>query len=151
MSGFLPTPSLSAFTTFLQTVVGIDPIYLPTNSPVIGYAYDIAFSIVNPILCVVPGNLYALAVYNLGADGVINYATDQPGQTYFMDLRKAYNINLFVPGVTGASSDSGTAQTRVTPEFMKNFTMMDLQNLKTPYGRAYLGWAQQYGTIWGLS
>lgn len=151
MSGFAPTPNMSDFLLFLRGVVEIDPLYLPDGSPVIGYAYDIAKSIVNPLLCVVPGNLYALAIYNLGADGVINYATDQTGRTYFQDLRKAYNINLFVPGVTGSSSDSGTAQTRVTPEFMKNFTLMDLGNLKTPYGRAYLGWAQQYGTIWGLS
>lgn len=153
MSGFSPTPSLSDFTVFLETVVGIDPLYLPLSAPVIGYAYDIAKSIVNPLLACspIPSNLYALAIYNLGADNVINYATDQPNRTFFQDLRKAYSINLFVPGVTGSSSDSGTSQSRVTPEFMKNFTMMDLGNLKTPYGRAYLGIAQQYGTIWGLS
>lgn len=151
MSGFSPTPSLIDFLLFLRGVAEIDPVYLPDNSPVIVYAYDIAKSIVDLWLCVVPGNLYSLAIYNLGTDNVINYATDQTGRTYFQDLRKNYNINLFVPGVTGASSDSGTAQSRVTPEFMKNFTLMDLGNLKTPYGRAYLGIAQQYGTIWGLS
>ena len=34
---------------------------------------------------------------------------------------------------------------------MKDFTLANLQNLKTPYGRQYLAWAQAYGPLWGLS
>lgn len=144
-------PNLADFTTFLSSVAGISTVFLPASSPDIANAYAVAIAIVNTDLANLPGNLYALAVYNLGADNVINYAMDQPNQTYFFDLRKSYGINLFVPGVTASSGDSSTSQSRVTPEFMKNLTMGDLQNLKTPFGRAYLNFAQQAGTLWGVS
>ncbi len=40
----------------------------------------------------------------------------------------------------------------VVQEAAKNFTLANLQNLKTPWGRTYLGFAQAYGpSIIGLS
>lgn len=151
MSGFNPTPSQADFQTFLTNVVGIAVEYLPVGSPSIGYAYSYAYSVVLPLLAYIPGNLYSLAIYNLAADALINYAQDQPGRSFFSDLRKSLGISIFVPGVTGSSSDGGTSNSRVTPDFMEGLTMMDLQNMKTPYGRQYLAIAQQYGSIWGLS
>jgi len=160
------------FTTFLQNVVGIDPLNLPPTAPVIGYAFNIALSIVNPALAAMSGNyfasgvpynlgvttpnvLYALAVYNLGADRVINYAPDQTvggvTRTYFKEIREALGISVFVPGVIASSGNSPTSQSTLNPEFMKTMTLGDLQNLKTPWGREYLNYAMQYGTLWGLS
>lgn len=148
---FSKKPNQVDFTAFLYHVAGINPIYLPSTSDDITYAFDGAMAVVSPDLANLAGNTYALAVYNLATDNLINYAMDQPGQTFFMDLRKAYDINLFVPGVTASASDSGTAQSRNNPEFMKTMTFGDLQALKTPYGRAYLNIAQQRGTLWGIS
>lgn len=142
---------MTDFTTFLRNVVGIDPLYLPDNSPTIGYAFDIAASMVNTALAVLPGNLYALAIYNFAADSVINFAPDQDGRTYFLDLRTSLGINTFVPGVISSSSNSPTSQSTLNPEFMKNLTFGDLQLMKTPYGRTYLNMAQSYGTIWGVA
>lgn len=144
-------PNITDFQTFLANVAGISTVYLPTASQDIVNAYNVAIAVVNTDLASLPGNLYALAVYNLGTDNVINYAIDQAGQTYFQDLRKSYGINLFVPGVTASSGDSSTSQSRLNPEFMKTLTFGDLQNLKTPFGRAYLNIAQQAGTLWGVS
>jgi hypothetical protein len=152
-------PNITDFTTFLRSVVGIDLLYLPDNAPVIGYAFNTSMAIVNPLLaCMplpmpVPGSwtMYALAVYNLGADSVINFAPDQTNRTYFLELRQSFNINSFVPGVIAASSNAPTAQTTLNPEFMKTFTMRDLRNLRTPYGRAYLEIALDYGSLWGIS
>lgn len=151
MTGFSTIPNQTDFTTFLYGVAQIPPQCLPMDSTAITYAFDVAVSIVDPRTACLPGNLYVLAIYNLGTDNVINYAIDQPNQTYFQDLRTSFNINLFVPGVVSSSSDSGTATSRNNPEFMKMFTLANLQNLKTPYGRAYLAIAQSQGTLWGAS
>lgn len=144
-------PTINDFTAFLRSPVGIDPLFLPDTDPVISTAYTVAISLVNQALMIPSQNLYNFAVYNLGADFVINWANDQPNRTFFYDLRKSLNIELFVPGVVSSSGDQGTSASRLNPEFMKNYTMRDLQNLKTPYGRAYLAIAQDYGTLWGMT
>jgi hypothetical protein len=151
MSGFQPIPNTTDFYTFLTGVAGIDPLALPSDAPVITYAFNVAIATADLNMAAFAGNLYALAVYNLGADLVINYAPDQPGRQYFLDLRQSFGINTFVPGVISSSSNSPTSQGTLNPEFMKTLTMGDLQNMKTPYGRTYLNFAMQSGTIWGVS
>lgn len=146
-----PQPTVEGFLTFLRQVVSIPAIFLPDNNVIIQDSFDGSLAVTAPWLCTQVGGVYSRAVYNLGTDSVINYAIDQPNQTYFRDLRKSLGIGLFVPGVTGSSSDSGTSQARVTPEFMKHMTFGDLQALKTPYGRAYLAVAQTQGSLWGIS
>ena len=145
------TPNLTDFLSFIRNVMGILPIYLPDNSVNITYAYDIAIDIVNPSLAVAPGNIYALAVYNLGGDNLVNFAPDQQNQNYFANLRTQLGINTWVPGVIQSSADQSTSESMLTPDFMKGFTLSDLQNLKTPWGRQYLAFAQRYGTLWGLT
>ena len=54
-------------------------------------------------------------------------------------------------GVVAASSDESTSTNLLNPEQMKYFTLRDLQMLKTPYGREYLGIAQSVGPIWGVT
>jgi hypothetical protein len=152
-------PTLAGFQDFISNVMGINPLYLPSNSTSIGWAYSIALMIVNPALAVVatPSNspvqtsLYVQAVYNLAGDNLINYAQDQPGRTYFADLRKAYGINAFAAGVVTSASDSGTSDSLAVPEALQALTLSQLQNLKTPWGRQYLAYAQTYGTMWGVA
>jgi hypothetical protein len=139
--------------------MGIDPLVLPTNSPVIGWAFQVAMMIVNPDLATVATaygtvpatSLYELAVYNLAGDNLVNYAPDQPGRTYFADLRASLNLNAFTAGVVTTAADQNTSDSLAVPDSLKNLTIADLQNLKTPWGRAYLAIAQRYGTLWGLS
>jgi hypothetical protein len=123
---------------------------LPVNSPNPGYAYNVAESLVNPALNLVP-IIYTLAVYNLAGDNLINYCPDQPGQTFFTAARASYGCNSFVPGVIGASADEGTSESIITPDFMKTLLMANLQQLKTPYGRQYMAFAQSAGTLWGIT
>lgn len=73
------------------------------------------------------------------------------GLTFFADLRRAWNITGFAAGVVQASSDVSTSQTLLVQDAAAGFTLGDLQNLKTPYGRAYLALAQKYGTLWGVT
>lgn len=152
-------PTVTGYSWFLYNIVGIPVLALPTDSPVIAWSFNVAMMIVNPTLALVgsapgtspPTNVYVECVYNLAADILINHAQDQTGRTYFEDLRKSYNIGAFAPGVVTSASDSSTSTGLQPIESMKNLTLANLQNMKTPYGRTYLGYAQSYGTLWGLS
>jgi hypothetical protein len=133
-------------------------------------AYNVAMAIVNRALQAVsftnpmtgqPSSVYALAVYNLAGDNLINYAQDIPNAPnvqgsvppapYFINLRQRWNVYGFVSGVIQSASDEGTSTSFVVQEAAENFTLSNLQNLKTPYGRAYLAFAQSYGTLWGMN
>lgn len=150
-------PTFAGFQDFVTDIMGIDPLYLPANSPATEWAYANALMIVNPSLALVgvktpiETTLYIEAVYNLGGDNLINYAPDQPGRTYFADLRRSMNINSFASGVVQSASDSTTSDTLSVPPALTNLTISQLQNLKTPWGRRYLAIAQTYGTMWGVA
>ena len=145
-----PTPA--GFQDFITNVMGINALDLPLGSAVQTMAYNVAIALVNRSLCVLPNGIYALAVYNLAGSQLIQFAQDQPGRDFFDKKRAQLKINEFVPGVVGSTSDQGSAVGLLNQEFMKTLTMQNLQNLKDPYGRQYLAFAQDYGpTIVGLS
>jgi hypothetical protein len=81
---------------------------------------------------------------------LINYGEDVTPSTVFADIRTAYKINSFVPGMVSSTSDNGTSTSLITPDFFQNLTLSDLQLMKTPYGRAYLAIAQKAGNLWGI-
>lgn len=148
-------PTLDGFLSFIRTVMGIDTDVLPDDAAVIPMALGVALAIVNTnLICVPPGpmvagvppvSIYTLAVYNLGASNIINYAQDVDGETYFSDLRTKWNVYGFVSGVISASNDENTGNSMVVQEAAKNFTLANLQQLKDPYGRQYLAFAQSAG------
>jgi hypothetical protein len=154
--------NLADYQAFIAAQMQIPTTALPPNSPTILTTLAVAKSLVNPALCIAdscpdlslgyigPG-IYEFAVYNLAGDLLVNFAQDQPGQTYFFDLRKSLNINNFVPGLISESHDETTGESLLNQEFMKTLTMSDLQRMKTPWGRQYLMFAQSYGTLLGVS
>lgn len=144
------TPTQAGFLQWVRTRMGVPTDALPDDSPFIGYAYDVAVAVCNPALAAVPP-IYMLAVYNLGGDNLVNFAPDIPPSTFWSDLRAGYGTFAFAPGVVTSSGDQGTNTSLLNPEAMKEFTLGNLQNLKTPYGRQYLAWAQSYGPLWGLT
>jgi hypothetical protein len=138
------------------------------TDPVPGWCFVDAINLVNEGLAFVPSlssaggwTIYTRAVYNLAADYLICWEQDSlsapivdigpPPLRYWAALRKQYGCLNFVPGVVSSTSDQGTSTSLEVPEEFKNFTIANLQNLKTPYGRAYLGIAQSWGALWGLS
>lgn len=149
--------------------MGIDISVLPDNSPVIPMALSVALAIVNPALRAVgylpgvagtvPVSIYTLAVYNLGGDNIVNYAPDigSPPPTYkdnlpfFAYMRAQFNTNAFVSGVISSANDESTGESMVVMEAAKNFTLANLQQLKTPWGRQYLAFAQSYGSLVGIT
>lgn len=155
-------PTYQGYQNFLQYVVGVPPEQMPTPvTPVdmVQFSYDFALNMTYWWLMCVPSqvtsmSIYATAVYNLGADTLVNYAPDIPGSddpTYWSDLRSSFNINTFTAGVVNFSSDQSTSQGTAVPDSLKQLTLGDLQNLKTPWGRMYLSLAQNIGTLWGMT
>jgi hypothetical protein len=144
-------PTLADFQLFIRNIMGVPTSALPDTSPVITDAFNYALEIVLPVIQTVSPTLYNQAVYNLGGDYLLNWAPDQTGSSYFANLRKTMNLNSFTAGVIQASADSSTSESKLTPEFMKELTLANLQQLKTPYGRWYIQIAQAYGTNWGLT
>lgn len=143
------TPSHAGFTEWVRTFMGVSTGDLHDDSPFLTMAYDIALATVSLDLAALP--IYALAVYNLGGDFLVNWTPDQVGSTYWADLRTAFGTFAFAPGVVTSTGDNGTNTSLLNPEFMKELTLGNLQNMKTPYGRQYLAWAQSIGPLWGLT
>jgi len=158
VSGFLTptTPNVTDYLTFIRSGLGIGPVFLPDDSFWITATFNLAIGTVNLALTNATvgtnGPYYTLSVYNFAADRLLNFALDQPGQSYFKDTRAALGLNSFAAGLVAASGDQGTSQTLEVIEAAKRMTITDLAMMKTPYGRAYLDFAQAYGsTIWGLT
>jgi hypothetical protein len=96
-------------------------------------------------------SIYAQAVYNLGGAILVEWAVDNPNSTYWQDLRNKLGIYNFVGGITNQAHDQGTGEGMyVLPQFA-GLTLFGLQLLKTPWGRAYLMFAGQWGPLWGLT
>lgn len=159
------SPTVAGFLAWIRAIMQIGTGVLPDDSPYVPFAYNVAMNTTNRALCKVPNlnrglpSIYALAVYNLGGDRIINYAPDLPdapvyknGLPFFAYMRSSLDINSFVGGVIQSTSDEGTSESMVVPDAFKNLTIGDLQLLKTPWGRQYLAFAQDYGpAVWGLS
>ena len=144
-------PTQAGFLWFLRNIVSVPQAALPDDAGVISWVYLRASQIVLPVMQCVDPSGYTQAVYNLGADLLINWAQDQPGQVYFANARTKYNCGKFRGGVVASAADEGTSTSLNVIEALNTLTVADLQNLNTPYGQAYIGFAQQFGTVWGMS
>jgi hypothetical protein len=157
MSGVSTTPTLAGFLSFVRNQMGIPVDALPDDSIWLVYAYNAATEVANmAVECVAP-TVYMLMIYNLAADNLMNWAQDNPDatdpadQTYFSTYRSKTGLGAFVPGFIQSTSDVSTSESLMIPDFFKDLTLSNLQNLKTPWGRAYLALAQSWGTVWGLT
>lgn len=143
--------TLAGYLTFVRSQMGLTTAQLPDNSPSIALSYNIAVEIVYSAIQCVSQLIYDQCVYNLAGDTLVNIAQDQTGQTIFADLRKTFALNTFIGGVISSSADVSTSESMTTPEFIKSLTLANLQQMKTPWGRQYLAYAQSSGALWGLS
>ena len=151
-------PSLDGYTTWIGDIMGVpdDVMNSAVFDPYIGLSLNMASEIVNMYLDIASALLYTQAVYNLGADIIVNIAQDDPNlpppdNTYWTTLRQSLGVNNFIPGFINAANDEDTSAALLVPLGLQNLTLADLQNLKTPWGRAYLQIAQSVGSMWGLT
>jgi hypothetical protein len=116
------------------------------------WTLNAALEVVSDTISEASALMYTLAVYNLAADRLFNYAPDVSGQTFFAEQRKLMKLTVPKLGVPASVNDQGTAVGILNPEQLRTLTLFDLQTLKTPWGREYMGIAQNYGSnIWGLT
>ena len=153
-----PTPTLAGFQAFITNNMQIPTSVLPADSVYIGYAYNVAIEIVSLQLQMVSPLSYTLAVYNLAANNLVTYAEDLPDAPVYQDdlpffayQRKRFGISAFVGGVISSSGDNGTNQSIDVVDSLKSLTLLDLNALNTPWGRTYLMFAGQIGSLWGAS
>lgn len=147
----ITAPTLEGFIAWTRSVMGLSTIVIPDDSPGYVYAYQVALDLIPTQLSVGSDAIYALTVYNCGGSLLLQFQQDIPGQTFFADARKAYNMNSFVAGVISSASDEGTSESLIVGKGLQNLQLMDLQRLKDPYGRQAWAYLQTIGTLWGLS
>lgn len=141
----------TGFLAFIRNSMGINTTVLPDNSTDIDTALALAIEIAYLPTKKASPLIYDLSVYNLAGSNLVEFANDQTGLTYFAALRTQFGINGFMPGVISSAGDEGTSSSTLNPDFMKGLTMADLQYIKTPWGRAYMSYAQRIGAVWGIS
>lgn len=150
----MTTPNRTGFVAFIRNS-GITPAVLPDTSTDIDDALTLAIEIVSDLLAQVSTLVYEKAVYNLGVHNLIVDANDQSDQIYkdnlpyFAYYRQQWKINVFSSGVVASTGDEGTNVSMDVPEAFKRLSIADLQYTKTPWGMAYLSYAQRVGSIWG--
>jgi hypothetical protein len=145
------TPNVTDLYTFLQTIVQVPSGALPSNSPYLSWALSYAEEKTLLVLYAIGQDYYCFAVYLLATSFLINWCPDQPGQQFFTTLRSQWDLTGFVGGTVQSSADESTSESLLAPDFLKGLTIDQLQALKDPYGRQWLGMQQSLGNIWGIS
>ena len=153
-------PTLAGFTAFAIGMLGLTTQQQPAAFW-FQTAFTVAMDIVNQVIQQASADLYTLAVYNLATSNLINFALDpqgspaiqgsNPPSAFFANQRAVYKINSFSAGVVENASDQSTSAGLKVPDWAAGLTIADLQLAKDPYGRRYLGFAQKFGTLWGIT
>lgn len=156
-------PNLPDYIDFVHNTMMISPLIIPSTSPYLGYSLNQALGIVinvpawcGPSWGSLPGYSgdigYILAVYNCAGHIQITITPDQPMRTDLEKLRKQFKLLDPYNGVVESSSDQGTAESLAIPDSLRNLSLIDLDMIRTPYGRTALAWNQNFGSgVFGLS
>jgi len=144
-------PTLAGYTTYLRDIVGVTTTVLPDGSPVIEFSYNLAINYTQPLLAVIPQLpeefLYTTAVYNFATHMLMVWAKDEPGQVFFANIQRQYNLHSLVAGAVDDARDESTSTHLRVPKFFDGLTFSQLDLMKTPWGRMYLEIAQSLGSL----
>lgn len=143
-------PNLPDFILFIRNSMRIPVSGLPADSVWPGYAFNQAMALVLNVPTV-SGLEYTLAVYNCGGHILIRITPDIQGSDFFAQLRSNYEILKPWSGMPSSTSDQGTSASFSVPDGIANLSIGDLNFYRTPWGREYLSYAQDFGSIWGLT
>ena len=156
-------------TPFVLTTLDIGGV-IPSSSntagsPWLGYAFNQAQGLVlqpgrpwwwNNTQPAGGGIDYTLAVYNCAGHIQIRITPDQVigniNRGFFQGQRKEYGLLNLSAGLVQSSSNVDTSSVFAVSDLMKQLTLTDLDFIRTPWGRAFMQFQQDYGpTVWGLS
>lgn len=144
-------PTLAGFVTFCRDIAGITPEVMPDADAGFDRAFSIAQGMIPLELCQLSPVIFTDCTYCWGVSVLVQFQQDQPGETFFSDMRSAYGVNNLVPGVISATSDEGTATSLTVGKSLANLSLTDLQRIKDPFGRQAIAYLMELGTSWGLS
>jgi len=149
------SPTFEGFQAWVTAVMQVPNTAMP-DVTTLQVAYDQALNLAYLGLAYVPSqsttmSIYAQAVYNLGGHYLVEFAMDNPNSTFWTDLRNKFGIYNFTGGLVNQAHDQGTGEGMYILPIFAGLTMMGLQMLKTPWGRAYLAIAGQWGPLWGIT
>lgn len=99
----------------------------------------------------IAGPDYTIAVYNCAGHILLSIAPDQPGRDFFSLSRAKFGLDKPSFGVSLSQSDQGTSSTLAVPDAIAQLTLSDLGFVKTPWGREYVAFNQDFGDIFGLT
>jgi hypothetical protein len=130
------------------------PVVDASGSPWIEFAFNRAMALTLRVPTT-QANDYVHVVYSCATHIQLEITPDQPGQIFF-GLKQGngpggFALGTPTAGIVGSASDQGTSTTFTVPEAMKRLSFQDLQFSKTPWGRAWLGWGQDFGSPMGVS
>lgn len=114
------------------------------------YAFNQAMALTNSVPTITP-LMYVLAVYNGAGHILLTIAPDQPGLVYFQTARTDFKLLQPQIGIITSSSDEGTSNSFAVGDGMRNMSMTDLDFYRSPYGRAWLQYTQDFGGVFGLT
>jgi len=132
----LSSPATGAGSTLLA--------YFSADFMALGWTFTIAVDRVIGAGAV-GGILYVLAVYNLGLHTLVKISQDISPLTFFADARTQYGILSFIGGIISSTADQNSSNAIATSDLLKDLSVSDLDVLKTPWGREYAGYAQNFG------
>lgn len=149
------SPTFAGFKAWVSAVMGVPSGNMPDDTT-LQVAYDEAINLAYLGLANIPSqstsmSIYAMAVYNLGGAILVEIAQDAQNSTFWGNLRKEFQINSLVPGFITQAHDQGTGEGMFVITQLQGLTLFGLQLAKTPWGRQYLMFAGQWGTLWGLT
>jgi hypothetical protein len=144
-SSYVTATTTNALDLVIGTTVGV------TVAAAVPYGYNVSYVAPNPaiIATVVGTNSFTYPM-------TVNPGTETSpgvfGTLFFTLLRQQFNLLSFIAGPVASSGDQGTNQSLVVPQWLETATLSTNNLLKTPWGQAYLEYAQMYGpTVVGLS
>lgn len=148
-------PTFEGFQAWVSAIMGVPDTAMP-DVTTLQVAYDQAINLAYIGLQGVPSQstsmtVYAQAVYNLGGAMLLEFAMDNPNSTFWTDLRNKLGINSFSPGLINQAHDQGTGEGMYILKQLEGLSLWGLQLIKSPWGRAYLMFAGEWGPIWGIT
>ncbi len=91
--------------------------------------------------------------YTISQDLTVSSTSMTLQGTYFQTQRGKDGFDLVgVPNAfLSASSDESTSQTMAVSDALQTLSLTDLDFMRTPWGREWIEYGQDYGPVWGLT
>ncbi|MDR8054214.1 hypothetical protein [Burkholderia cenocepacia] len=142
--------SQDGYLQYLRNVVGVPVAALPDDSVYITLSYEIGLSLTPCGFNRASSSIYELMVYACATSFLLNNTPDQLNQSWFDQVRTKYGLLDSFNGIITSAGDQGTNAAAVVPDWVKRATLAELQWMKDPFGRQFLGFLQMAGSNWAL-